>query len=111
MIWNPSFAAEDADEAPHCVSLPLRDCQDLGRRCALTSRRDLGLSDHARAFFHRFFPKPWQVAMVVKRSKDDPLSIGFFVRESHGGVELHSPVQEFTLERLRPHQPPPGAPE
>ena len=76
-----------------------------------TSRRDLGLSDHARVFFHRFFPKPWQVAMVVKRSTRDPLSVGFFVRDSHGGVDLHSPVQEFTLDVLRQHQPPSAAPE
>jgi hypothetical protein len=66
-----------------------------------TSRRDLGLSDHARTFFQRFFPEPWQVALVVKRSKRDPMSVGVFVRDSHGGVELHSPAQEFTPDILR----------
>jgi hypothetical protein len=71
-----------------------------------TSRRDLGLSDHARAVFQRFFPEPWQVAMVVKRSKDNPLSVGFFVRNAHGEVELHSPVQELTLDGLRLQEPP-----
>ena len=76
-----------------------------------TSRRDLDLSDHARALFRRFFPEPWQVAMVVKRSKGEPLSVGFFVRDPHGGVELHSPAQELTLERLQLHQSPPAAPE
>ncbi len=45
-----------------------------------TSRRDVHLSEHTRTFFIRFFPEPWQVAMVVKRSKLDPLSIAFFGR-------------------------------
>ena len=73
-----------------------------------TSRRDLGLSDHARAFFHRFFPGPSQVAMVVRRSKRDPMSVGIFVRDLNGGVELHSPEQELTSDILRRHEPPSG---
>ena len=34
-----------------------------------------------------------------------PLSIGIFVRDSHGRVEMHSRPQEFTLETLRQRQP------
>lgn len=71
-----------------------------------TSRHHLDLSDHAREFFHRFFPEPWQFAMVVKRSKLDPLAVALFVCDSNGGVELHSTVQEFTLDILRQHRPP-----
>lgn len=66
-----------------------------------TSRRDLGLSDHAREFFQRFFPEPWQIAMLVTRSKGNPLSVAVFVRDSDGRAELHSPAQEFTLDSLR----------
>ena len=66
-----------------------------------TSRRDLGLSVHAREFFLRFFPAAWQVAMVVARSKSDPLSVAIFVHDSKGGVELHSPAQEFTPDVLQ----------
>ena len=71
-----------------------------------SSRRDLGLSDHARAFFHRFFPGPGQLAMVVRRSKRDPMSVGIFVRDLNGGVELHSPEQEITSDILRRLEPP-----
>ena len=39
--------------------------------------------------------------MIVKRSKDDPTQIGLFMRGSHGGIELYSPAQEFTLDTLR----------
>jgi len=63
-----------------------------------TSRRDLSLSDHARGLFHRFFPDPCQIALLVQRSKRDPLSLALFVRDSRGRVELHSPAREFTLE-------------
>jgi hypothetical protein len=66
-----------------------------------TSRRDLGLSGHARAFFQRFFPEPWQIAMLITRSKRDPPSVAVFVRDSEGRAELHSPPQEFTLDTLR----------
>jgi hypothetical protein len=69
-----------------------------------TSRRDLGLSGHSRALFQRFFPESWQVAMVMKRSKRDPLSVAFFVRDSHSGVEHQSRVQEFSLDTLRQTQ-------
>jgi len=75
------------------------------------SRRDSGLSDQARAFFHRFFPEPWQVAMVVKRSKQDPFSIGIFVHDSQGRAEMHSPAQEFMLEELRQRHSRPMVPE
>jgi hypothetical protein len=73
-----------------------------------TSRRDLGLSESARASFQRFFPEPWQLAMVVARSRRDPLSIAFFVRDARGRTELHSPAQEFSLDILR--QQPPTSP-
>ena len=68
------------------------------------SRRDLGLSEDARTLFHRFFPEPWQIAMIIGRSKQDPLSIGLNIRDSHGRVEMHSPAQEFTLDALQQRQ-------
>jgi len=39
--------------------------------------------------------------MLVIRSKRDPLSVAFFVHDSQGAVEVHSPAQEFTLDILR----------
>jgi hypothetical protein len=71
-----------------------------------SSRRDSGLSENARAVFQRFFPEPWQVAMVLKRSKNDPLTVEFFVRDLKGGIELQAPGQEFTLDFLRQRRQP-----
>ena len=73
------------------------------------SRNELSLSEHSRGTFQRYFPEAWQIAMVVKRSKRDPLSVGIFARSSRGGVELHSPPQEFALDGSQ--QPQPVAPE
>jgi hypothetical protein len=115
--YGPAFdlSENDCEAFEHLLSAAATDGALAGRPPVgwyqSTSRRDLGLSDHARAFFQRFFPEPWQVAMVIKRSKRDPLSVGFFVGDSHGGVELHSTMQEFTLDILRQHRPPSDTPE
>ncbi len=69
------------------------------------SRRDVSLSDHAMATFQRFFPSPKQIAMVLKRSKNDPFSVGIFRSGARGKVELYSRTQEFTLDNLRRPQP------
>lgn len=66
-----------------------------------TSRRHLGLSEHARKLFQRLFTEPWHIAMLVQRSKRDPLSVGIFIGDSNGGTKLHSPVQEFTVQALQ----------
>ena len=74
-----------------------------------TSRRDVHLSEHARTFFQRFFPEPWPIAMVLKRSKLDPPDVALFVRDSDGSIELYSPVQGFTVDGLLRQNPTPSA--
>ena len=74
------------------------------------SRGELSLSDHDRKLHDRFLPQPWQLAMVLQRSKKYPLSIGLFCGGSHGSLEPHSPQREFAIEnfRLRPTEIPPA---
>lgn len=108
--FGPAFdlSAKDCEAFEHLLTTSESDEELAGLTPVgwyqSTSRRELGLSDHAREFFQRFFPEPWQVAMVVKRSKRDPLSVAFFVHDSQRGVELQSRVQEFTLDTLRRNQ-------
>jgi hypothetical protein len=115
--YGPSFelSAKDCEAFGNLLTLAESDAELAGLTPVgwfqSASRRDLGLSDSARAFFHRFFPDPRQVAMLIVRSKRDPLSVAFFVHGSQGAVELHSPAQEFTLESLRQRQETPSAPE
>jgi hypothetical protein len=114
--YGPAFELSEGDcEAFEQLLTAAAEDQQLAGMAPVgwyqsSSRRDLGLSDHARAFFHRYFPEPWQVAMVVQRSKQDPLAVAVFVRDLNGRVELHSPAQEFTLDILRQLQLPSGAP-
>jgi len=73
--------------------------------------RDLRLSDHGAKLFQRFFPEPWQVVMVLRRSPIAPVSIGLFTRDLHGKIELYAPTQEFTLDSLRIKQVSTAEPE
>ena len=105
--YGPSFdfSDEDSEAFEQLLASAVND-EELSRVTPVgwyhtVSRDDLGPSEHARALFRRFFPHSWQVTMVVKRSKQAPLSIGIFVRDSRGRVELHSPAQEFTLDSLQ----------
>lgn len=65
------------------------------------SRRELSLSDHDRALHARFCPEPWQVAMTLKRSRKDPLTVGFFCARADGSLSAHSPPREFAVEDFR----------
>ena len=65
------------------------------------SSRDLGLSSEDRHLHERLFPEPWQVCMIVRRSKRDPLAIGFFARDVTGTLEALSTPREFATEDFR----------
>jgi hypothetical protein len=89
--YGPAFdlSTKDCEAFEHLITAAAADEELVGLTPVgwyqSTSRRDLGLSDHARAFFQRFFPEPWQVAMVVKRSKDDPVRRVFCPRLARRG--------------------------
>ena len=50
------------------------------------SRGDAGLTAHDLSVHGRFFPEPWQIAMVLRRGKTEPVAHGFFVRREDGSV-------------------------
>ncbi len=65
------------------------------------SNRDLGLTREARKFHERFFPEDWQVCMVLRRSKHDPLAVGFFLPDPSGMLEALPQSREFAIENFR----------
>lgn len=65
------------------------------------SSRNLGLSEHDRTFHKRFFPEPWQLCMVLRRSKQDPLTVGFFGRDGSDHLEALGQPKEFAIENFR----------
>lgn len=53
--------------------------------------------------YNRFFPAPWQVALVVKPHPKEPARAGFFFREPNGAIRAETSYREFVIEPgLRP---------
>lgn len=78
------------------------------------SGRELEFSARARAAHKELFAESRQIAMVLRRSKVEPVQIAFFEGNSNAGFRLHSPVREWTgiatpVEEP-PVVPPPPAP-
>jgi proteasome lid subunit RPN8/RPN11 len=48
----------------------------------------------------RYFPEPWQVALVLKPHTFQPAKAGFFFRESDGTIHATASYREFVLEPL-----------
>ena len=71
------------------------------------TRSEIFLSEADLAIHKRFFPEPWQVALVMKPHTFQPLRCGFFFREHNGNIQAGSSCQEFTLDPL-PMRPVPS---
>lgn len=48
--------------------------------------------------YNRFFPAPWQVALVVKPHPKEPARAGFFFREPNGAIRAETSYREFVIE-------------
>lgn len=55
--------------------------------------------------YNRFFPAPWQIALVVRPHAYEPARAGFFFREPSGAVHSESSYKEFKLEAKRRRLP------
>jgi len=64
------------------------------------TRDDIRLSQGDVAFFNRFFPAAWQVALVLRPANLLPTRAGFFFREAGGGMRTESSYREFQLPPL-----------
>ena len=61
------------------------------------TREEICLSEADVQIFHRFFPLPWQVALVVRPANLAPARAGFFFREENGTIPTESRYGEFQL--------------
>lgn len=64
------------------------------------TRSDLFLSQADQDIHQRFFPEPWQVALVLKPHTFEPPRCGFFFPETDGAIRGAASYQEFVLEPL-----------
>ena len=64
------------------------------------TRSEIFLSDADQEIHNRFFPEPWQVALVLKPHTFHPTRAGFFFREKDGSIRGASSYREFVLDAL-----------
>ena len=61
------------------------------------TRTEVVLSESDQEVFSSFFPKPWQVTLVVRPSRGGNMRAGFFVREPGGTVNASQSLLEFSF--------------
>ncbi len=62
------------------------------------TRTGVLLSDSDLTVHNRFFPEPWQVALVVKPHTFEPMRAGFFFRGPGGIIHSSASYHEFLIE-------------
>jgi hypothetical protein len=78
------------------------------------TRSEINLTDADLEVYKRYFPEPWQVALVMKPSAFQPARCGFFFRQPDGAIRSDAAFDEFELAPLAvrpaPRQGPPEQP-
>jgi proteasome lid subunit RPN8/RPN11 len=64
------------------------------------TRSEIFLSEPDQEIHHRFFPEPWQVALVLKPHTFEPTRGGFFFREAGGSIHGAASYREFRLDPM-----------
>ena len=61
------------------------------------TRSPILLSDEDLQLFQQYFPETWQIALVLRPHRFDPVRAGFFFREPDGSVQAASSRHEFVI--------------
>ncbi len=109
--YGPSFTLSPKDRAKLAELLSsarTNGSQPVGWYHSHT-RSEIFLSEADLEIHKRFFPEPWQVALVLKPHTFQPTRAGFFFSDSGGAIQAAAAHQEFVLDPL-PAQPVPQGP-
>jgi proteasome lid subunit RPN8/RPN11 len=101
--FGPSFTLSEADQVR--LGLKLAEAgRDANSRPVgwyhSHTRSEIFLSDADLEIHKRFFPEPWQVALVLKPHTFLPTRAGFFFRDRDGAIRADSTYREFQLDSL-----------
>jgi proteasome lid subunit RPN8/RPN11 len=110
--FGPSFALSPRDETQLAALLAAsagKGVWPVGWYHSHT-RSEIFLSDADQQIHRRFFPDPWQVALVLKPHTFHPARAGFFFRDAGGGIHAEASYGEFVLAPLAVTAAPSGAP-
>ena len=101
--FGPSFTLSENDRrtiedllASVATDPDLEGMQPVGWYHSHT-RSDISLSEKDLEFYSRYFPEPWQIALVLRPYRFDPVRAGFFFREPDGSVHAKTTRQEFVI--------------
>lgn len=107
---GPSFTLSPRDQT-HLAEMTAKARRNPANRQPVGwyhshTRSDIFLSDTDQDIHNRYFPEPWQVALVLKPHTFEPTRGGFFFREADGSMRGAASYQEFVLDPLplRPAQ-------
>jgi proteasome lid subunit RPN8/RPN11 len=103
-VFGPSFTLSEND----CQALEkilvstnndsqLSGMQPVGWYQSHT-RSEILLSEEELRFYKQHFPEPWQIALLLRPHRFDPVRAGFFYREADGSVHSASSRHEFEIE-------------
>jgi len=110
--FGPSFALSPRDEAQLAALIAASSGNSLrpvGWYHSHT-RSEILLSDADQEIHRRFFPEPWQVALVLKPHTFHPTRAGIFFRDAGGGLHGEASYGEYELTPLAVKPAPSGAP-
>ncbi len=96
---RPSFALSESDQRrfAELIKTCAQDREVLGFYVSHT-RSEVFLTESDQELFERFFPEPWQVAMVFHPKDREPVRAGFFFREEDGYVRSDQSYLEMAFE-------------
>ncbi|MBI3682286.1 MAG: hypothetical protein HY235_18055 [Acidobacteria bacterium] len=100
----PSFVLSQADEKT--LAALIRDARTDPELAGMEpagwyhskNRSEIFLSEADVDLYDRFFPEPWQVALVLRPSYGEPVRAGFFFREPDGFLRTDRSYLEFALD-------------
>ena len=64
-----------------------------------TAYRELMPAPGTAALLDRWFPDPWQAVLVLRREREGPVQVGFFLRDTNGAVGLDA-AHETTVDTM-----------
>jgi proteasome lid subunit RPN8/RPN11 len=97
---GPGFelSSKDEEELKALLDTPRADgFEPLGWFHSHT-REGIALTRTDLDLYNRFFPAPWQVALVLRPHLHEPMRGGFFIRETDGSIRSESSYKEFIVE-------------
>jgi len=101
--FGPSFtlSEKDARAFEDLIASIARDADLSGMQAVgwyhSHTRSDISLSEKDLELYQRYFPEAWQIALVLRPYRFDPVRAGFFFRELDGSIRTQQTRQEFII--------------